>query len=358
MAYLGHLVSQQGVSADPEKLRAIQDWPIPVLVTALRGFLGLTGFYRRFVRNYATITAPLTELLKNNKFLWNPEAQGAFDNLKQAMTTLPVLDLPNISLVFDVTTDALGVAVGAVLSQEMHPIVFFSQKLCPRMQVASAYEREMFAITTAVKKWRHYLLGRHFRIYTDQKSLCGLLSQVVQTPAQHKWLMKLLGFDYEIIYTLGKSNVVADALSRVVEPAAVVFQAFFECQPLIGDQLRTFYASHPIGRALLTKFYQLGDSPHHFSIRQGILYFKDHIFVPLESGLRPVLLHEFHASAVGGHSGVRGTLLRITDAFSWPKLYKDVKTFVRECLTCQQAKSPTQKPFGLLLQRRCGRIFQ
>lgn len=152
------------------------------------------------------------------------------------------------------TTDASGVVVGAVLSQDMHPIAFFSQKLCPQMQLASAYEREMFAITTAVKKWRHYLLGHHFRIFTDQKSLKGLLSQVIQTPAQHKWLTKLLGFDYEIIYTPGKSNVVADALSRVIEPPEAIFSAIFECQSLIGDQLRTFYLNHPMGQALFQKF--------------------------------------------------------------------------------------------------------
>lgn len=254
VTYLGHLVSNGGVAADPEKLRAIQDWPIPVSITALRGFLGLTGYYRQFVHNYTTITAPLTELLKHNNFQWNPVAQSAFDNLKRAMTSLPVLALPNFSLPFDVTTDASGVAIGAVLSQDMHPIVFFSQKLCPRMQLASAYEREMFAITIAVKKWCHYLLGHHFRIFTDQKSLKGLISQVIQTPAQHKWLTKLLGFDYEIIYTPGKSNVVADALSRVIEPPEAIFSAISECQSLIGDQLRTFYLNHPVGQALFQKF--------------------------------------------------------------------------------------------------------
>lgn len=328
VAYLGHLVSKEGVSADPEKLQAIQDWPIPVSITALRGFLGLTGYYRRFVRNYAAITTPLTELLKHNKFLWGPQAQAAFDSLKQVMTSLPVLGLPNFFIPFDVTTDASGVAVGAVLSQEMHPIAFFSQKLCPKMQLASAYEREMFAITTAVKKWRHYLLGRHFRIYTDQKSLKGLLAQTIQTPAQHKWLAKLLGFDYEIIYTPGKSNVVADALSRVVETPEAVFTAISICQPLILDQLRTFYMSNPVGQTLLNKFQQLGDASGHFSIKQGILYFKDRIFVPLESGLRPALLQEFHASVIGGHSGIKGTLTRITGSFSWPRLAMDVKAYV------------------------------
>lgn len=177
--------------------------PAPKFISALRGFLGLTGYYRRFVLNYAAITSSLTDLLKKNHFTWTDQAQIAFQTLKTAMTTLPVLALPDFTKVFDVTTEASGSAVGAVLSQEKHPIAYFSKKLCTRMQTSSAYEREMYATTSTVKKWRHYLLGRHFRNFTDQKSLRGLVAQNIQTPAQEKWLTKLLGFDYEILYTPG-----------------------------------------------------------------------------------------------------------------------------------------------------------
>lgn len=122
--YLGHIISKQGVAVDPAKLKAIQEWLAPSSVTALRGFLGLSGYYRRFVKDYAAIAGPLTDLLKAHSFRWNDKAQHAFQQLKIAMTTLPVLGLPDFSLSFDVTTDASGVAIRAVLEQNSHPISF------------------------------------------------------------------------------------------------------------------------------------------------------------------------------------------------------------------------------------------
>ncbi|MCH83875.1 enzymatic polyprotein, partial [Trifolium medium] len=306
IAYLGHIISPSGVEADPEKLQDIQAWPPPSSTSNLRGFLGLTGFYRRFVQHYATIASPLTDLLKQQAFSWSPAALTAFQALKTAMTTLSVLGIPNFSVMFDVTTDASGVAIGAVLSQQSHPIAYFSQKLCPRMCTASAYEREMYAITAAVKKWRHYLLGRHFRIFTDQQSLRNLLSQTIQTPAQHKWLSKLLRFDYEIHYTPGRANVVADALSRREDPPQAMLCAIAECQPLLLDTLRNFYASHPTGMVLAAKFQDTKHADSVFCFKQGLLFHKDRLFVPLETDLRKQLLTEFHTTPIGGHSGVKG----------------------------------------------------
>jgi len=123
--YLGHVISNQGVQDDTEKLAAISDWPTPSSFTTLRAFLGLTGFYRRFVQNYATIASPLTDLLKLPKFTWPPTAAEAFHQLKSAMLKLPLLTLPDFSLPFEITTDASGVAIGAVLSQQHKPIAFF-----------------------------------------------------------------------------------------------------------------------------------------------------------------------------------------------------------------------------------------
>lgn len=145
------------------------------------------------------------------------------------MAKLATLTLPDFTKSFEVTTDASNIAIGVVLSQEDRPITFFSKRLCPRMQASSAYVQELFSITESVKKWRQYLIGKKFRIFTDQRSLKHLLSQVVQTPEQYKWATKLLGYDFEIIYKPGKENIVADALSRIDQP-----------------QLLTLYATKPV----------------------------------------------------------------------------------------------------------------
>ncbi|PNY00079.1 hypothetical protein L195_g023353, partial [Trifolium pratense] len=213
--YLGHTVSGTGVSMDKEKVQTVLDWPQPSNVKQLRGFLGLTGYYRRFIKRYASLASPLTDLLKKEGFKWTAEATLAFQNLKIAITTAPVLALPQFSLPFTIETDASGTGVGAVLSQGGHPIAFFSKKMVPRMQKQSAYTRELFAITEAIAKFRHYLLGHKFIIRTDQKSLRSLMDQSLQTPEQQAWLHKFIGYDFTVEYKPGKENIAADALSRV-----------------------------------------------------------------------------------------------------------------------------------------------
>ena len=191
------------------------DWPTPASTTNLHGFLGLTGFYRHFIRHYALIAAPLTKLLRKDQFLWTSESQEAFDKLKHAMTHAPVLLPPDFSIPFTLETDASGFAMGTVLAQNHHPIAFFSKLFCPRLQRSSTYERELHAITAAVCKWRHYLLGHPFVILTDHQSLKELLTQIIQTPEQQTHLSKLLGYDYTIEYQFGSDNAAADALSRI-----------------------------------------------------------------------------------------------------------------------------------------------
>ena len=213
--YLGHFISAEGVSTDPENIMAIQKWPQPQNVSQLRGFLGLTRYYRRFVKGYGSICKPLTTLLKKNQFHWNQEATDAFQTLKMTMITPPVLALPNFFEDFIIETNAFGIGIGAVLMQKGHPLAFISKALSPKHQSLSVYEKELLAIVYAVTKWHYYLCGRHFSIKTDHQSLKHLLQQRITFPGQHSWFTKLMGYDYDICYKKGKENVVADALSRV-----------------------------------------------------------------------------------------------------------------------------------------------
>lgn len=264
------------------------------------------------------------------------------------MVTTPVLGLSDFEQPFQIDIDASAIAVGTVLSQASHPLAYFSKKMTPKMQSASTYVREIYAITEAVKKWRQYLLGRKFLIYTDQQSLWNLLHQTIQTPEQQKWLTKLLGFDYEIHYKPGLANRVADALSRKSEESPSLLLAVSSPVPSLIVQLKRFYSQEAAGKALVDQWHSDSEFRGKFKLYDGLLYFGDRLFVPPESELQQRVLQELHSSPVGGHSGYRATLARVASGFYWPLLAKMVKTFVSQCHICQQHKAVTRAPVGLL----------
>jgi Reverse transcriptase (RNA-dependent DNA polymerase)/RNase H-like domain found in reverse transcriptase len=212
--YLGHVISAAGVATDLGKVEAMKDWPVPNNVRSLRGFLGLAGYYRKFIRGYGLISKPLTDLLKKNAFQWNSQASVAFDTLKQALSTAPVLAMPGFTQPFILETDASDKGLGAVLIQGKRPIAYLSKALGVKNQGLSTYEKELLAVLTAVQKSRHYLYGKPFIIKTDHISLKHLLEQRLTHSLQHKGLCKLLGLDYVIQYKKRIENRAADALSR------------------------------------------------------------------------------------------------------------------------------------------------
>jgi hypothetical protein len=340
--YLGHIVSDEGVGPDPSKISAMKDWPVPTNVKQLRGFLGLTGFYRKFVKNYAAIATPLTALLKHDSFMWTEQAQVAFDSLKNAMSSAPVLALPNFAEPFIIETDASGSGMGAVLIQGNHPICYYSKQFCPRMLHASTYVRELCAITSAVKKWRTYLLGTTFIICTDQRSLRELMTQIIQTPEQQFYLAKLLGYSYEIVYKPGAQNKVADALSRVhclmITVPHLDFLDKFKAQMRDDEEFQQS----------LTQIQLQPEAFPHYQILDDLIFVKGKLFIPSKSEFKQTLLEEFHSSPLGGHSGVHRTFGRLQENVFWHGMRKEVSEFVKACLVCQQTKPMTQSPYGLL----------
>ena len=254
----------------------------------------------------------------------------------------PVLVLPDFSKLFTLETDASGSGIRAVLSQEGHPVAYFSKKLSTRLQQQSAYTREFYAITQALAKFRHYLMGHKFVIKTDQKSLKDLLEQSLHKPEQQQWLPKFLGYDFVIQYKPGKENVAADSLSRCFNMAwSEPHHSWLEELKLKVQQdekLKDIYNQ--------CKLNALPEGS--FSIKQGILYWKDRIAVPADPAFKQQLLFECHDSVSGGHSGMARTIARICSQFYWPNMQEDIRNYVKNCTICQQAKSETTLPAGLL----------
>lgn len=182
IAYLDHVLSTEGVATDPTKVQAILDWPIPTSARALRSFLGLAGYYHNFVRNFGIIAQPLTELLKKDApFVWTSSQQTACTALQSAMSSVPVLALPNFQRPFHIDTDASGIGIDAVLHQDGHPLAFIRKALCPSSCGLSAYEKEYLVILLAVEHWHHYLLQGEFYIHTNHQSLTHLSEQRLHT---------------------------------------------------------------------------------------------------------------------------------------------------------------------------------
>lgn len=238
ISYLGHKISKDGVATLDEHIKAVQTWEQPTTVKQLRGFLGLAGYYRKFVRNFGILARPLNDLLrKNTLFVWTPTTEAAFQALKHALIEAPVLALPDFSKQFVIETDANAKGIGAVLMQNSHPVAYLSRALAPRNLGLSAYEKECLALLMAVDHWRPYLQHSEFLIKTDQRSLLNLTDQRLNTPIQQRAFTKLVGLQFRIQYKAGTSNRAADALSRRVADPQAELAAISVCRPVWLDTI-------------------------------------------------------------------------------------------------------------------------
>jgi hypothetical protein len=213
--FLGHVLSAEGVAVDPGKVKDILNWKPPISVHEVRSFLGMAGYYHRFIPDFSKVAKPITELLKNQtKFIWSPKCEKAFRILKKSLTTAPVLAQPDIEKPFDVYCDASGIGLGCVLMQEGRVIAYASRQLKRHEEHYLTHDLELAAVVHALKIWRHYLLGNTCHIYTDHKSLKYIFTQTELNMRQRRWLELIKDYDLEVHYHPGKANGVADALSR------------------------------------------------------------------------------------------------------------------------------------------------
>ncbi|GJP69600.1 hypothetical protein CLOP_g592 [Closterium sp. NIES-67] len=342
--FLGHLVSAQGVHVDPKKIEAVRTWKTPENVKELQQFLGFANYYNRFVPQYAKLAAPLTNLLKKNTpYKWEPKHQEAVEQLKQALTSAPVLILPDPERDYVIETDASDQAVVAVLMQDqgngLQPIAYLSKKLHGAELNYPIHDKEALAIVIAFKAWRCYLEGRRTTVYTDHCSLKYLKTQPNLSRRQVRWIDFLeTHFHYDIVYKPGHKNK-ADALSRPAHVAAIQIEGM---NPLLKGLFTHGYAIDPE--------ISLAEKRHLLQWNCDIAYRKGStkIWVPNYPPLRQLLIEEYHDVLYAGHFGSNKTLTGIAKHYYWPHMADDVQKFVTSCDTCQRMKSSKQKKAELL----------
>lgn len=369
LKYLGYIVGTDGLRVDDDKITAILDLPIPKNVKQVRRFIGVSGWYRRFIANYSTLAAPLTGLLKKGtKFNWNPEADKAFNELKRALTTAPTLATPNFNKHFYIQCDASKVGVGSVLFQlsedgEEHPLAFFSQKLNKAQKNYSVTELECLAAVSSIMKFRAYVEGLPFTVITDHASLKWLMEQRDLSGRLARWSLKLQSFNFTVEHRKGSQNIVPDALSRVHQDAVEGLDALSledtEVPPL-GirfdddafqdeeyrrnlDILRNRNDIETNTKIVNERIY-LNTSPSHQYTDSDLSPWKLVVPAPLTAEL----ILRAHNSPTGAHLGIHKTIEILKRHFYWPKLSKDVTIHIKNCDTCKTSKACNQSMRSLM----------
>ena len=369
ISHLGFEYSAKGVKPTKEKTQTIQEWPIPQSVKDVRSFLGLANFYRRFVPKFADTAAPLTDLTGNKAtFVWQDIHQQAFEKLKQALVSPPLIAYPTPQDKFILTTDASDIGLGAILSTKQGTVIeYASRTLTPTEKNYATIEKECLAIVWAVRKFRHYLIGAHFVIHTDHKPLEWLESSKTskaRSQRLERWSLELRAFDFDIVHLPGSTNLNADALSR--RPIAVVgvttpiseeeisaAQKNDSTLSLIYELVEKKGYPSQIGKWSQFPLKRYRQIWSQLTLKHSVLCrevasptmtdTKHLIIVP--RSLQKLFLKMAHEDS--GHQGMERTLSRLSDVAYWVGMAKSVIHHCKVCVKCQFSKAPPPKPVPL-----------
>ena len=376
--YLGHIIDEHGVRPDPDKVRAVKEWPPPKNTHELKSFLGLTNYFRKFIRGYSQYTFPLTQLLKKNTpWIWAKPCEVAFEFLKQSLMSAPVLVHYDPEGNLEVIVDASKVALGAILMCNDRPVAYESRKLTPAESRYDTGDRELLAVIHALKVWRPYLDGVPFKLVTDHEPNTYLKSITNWSDRQARWNQKIERFSYTWVYRKGLENI-ADPLSRMPS-LNVITRSMLKANALPEEPEEDSFGPTPslppglpvdknkkpvytrpktkLKASHLVQAYkhdawleEAQDSPYKKG-KNGYWYYGDRIVIPSHQEckeLRTDLIAEHHDTPLAGHRGFRKTKESLARTFHWKGMAKDVKEYIEGCYECSVNKSSTQAPTGLL----------
>jgi hypothetical protein len=335
------------------------------MVTQIRSFLRLAGYYRWFIPNFSKITKLMTKLIeKNAKFKWSPQCEESFLTLKKLLTTAPVLAQPDIEKSFDVYCDASGTGIGGVLMQDGRAIAYTSWQLQRHEEHYPTHDLELLAVIHAVKVWRHYLLGNLVHIYTDHKSLKYLFTQPNLNMRQRIWLELIKDYELEVHYHPGRANVVADALSRKHRCNHLTIQSHPSCCdpeepnlwvvphgslknialiPTIKEDVITTQKMD-VEMGHLWRRLVLGEAQYFRQDADGVLWLKDRLVVPQNFELHRKIMDEAHCSRYSIHPGTNKMYQDLKKSFWWTRMKRKIVKYVSKCDMCRRVKDDHLRP--------------
>ena len=364
-AYLGHIINKNGITPGNEKVRAIQNFKQPTTVTEVRRFLGLTGFFRKFVPNYSLISKPITELLKQNdgnNFSWGYQQQQAFDQLIQRLVTKPILGLYDVTREHEVHTDASSIGLAGMLLQrtdekDWKPIFYYSRHCTDAERNHHSYELEVLAVVEALERFRIYILGKHFRLITDCSAIASIKTKKELIPRIARWWMKLLEYDFEAVHRPGARMAHVDAMSRApdqspadVEPAGFVFNITVDTD----DWLLAMQVTDEKLMDVINVLNGTRKSEHEKQLKREYCLKKNRLYRRVLDELKFVVPNSMRWRIVKschddmGHFGLDKTIHRISENFWFLRIRKYVKEYLAACIECCYYKSTGGKPEGRL----------
>nr|GFC00524.1 putative reverse transcriptase domain-containing protein [Tanacetum cinerariifolium] len=337
--FLRHVINGNGIHVDPSKIEAVKKWKAHRTLTEVRSFLGLAGYYRRFIENFSKTSKSLTILTRKCKtFDWGEEYELEFQTLEDKLCNAPVLALLEGPEDFVVYCDASEIGLGYVLMQRIKVIAYASRQLKIYEKNYTTHDLELGAVVFALKIRRHYMYGTKSVIYTDHKSLQQIFSQKELNMRRRRWIEFLSDYDCEIRYHPGKANVVANALSKKerVKPKRVramnmILHSIIK-DKILAAQKEVVDEFAGLQRGLDGMIEQRSDRT---------LYYLDRIWVPLKGEVRTLIMDEAHKSKYS---------VDLRDRYWWLGMKTDIAEYVSKCLTCLKVKAEHQRPSGLLQQ--------